>query len=118
MKVLFESSSKGRAYSTQNFSRLRHLEELEQKDVEDRLQKYLIRMAKADEIKHSYISEKINNTHHHLEKVEQNLQRRHYDESNEFMKNTPQVRSLTQKYERSKMLKQVAVQNQEQVKLK
>jgi hypothetical protein len=118
MKVSFESSSKGRAYSTQNFSRLRHLEELEQKDVEDRLQKYLMRMAKADEIKHSYISEKINNTHHHLEKVEQNLQKRHYDESNDFMKSTPQVRSLTQKYERAKMLKQVAVQNQEQVKLK
>jgi hypothetical protein len=118
MKVSFESNSNGRAYSTQNFSRLRHLEELEQKDVEDRLQKYLNRMAKADEIKHSYISEKINNTHHHLEKVEQNLQRRHYDESNDFMKNTPQVRSLTQKYERTKRLKQDAVLRQEIVKQK
>jgi hypothetical protein len=118
MKVSFESNSHGRAYSTQNFSRIRHLEELEQKDVEDRLQKYLNRMAKADEIKHSYISEKINNTHHHLEKVEQNLQRRHYDESNDFMKNTPQVRSLTQKYERTKRLKQDAVARQEIVKQK
>jgi hypothetical protein len=118
MKVSFESNSNGRAYSTQNFSRLRHLEELEQKDVEDRLQKYLNRMAKADEIKHSYISGKINSTHHHLEKVEQNLQRRHYDEPNDFMKSIPQVRSLTQKYERTKRLKQDAVARQEIVKQK
>lgn len=118
MKISFHSNKNGRSSSSQNYNRLRELEDMEHKEVEDRLEKYLSKMAKAEEIKHSYMSEKLNHTHQHLEKVEKNLQRRHEDESNDFIGNSPHFRSLTQKYERTKKIKQEAMMRQEMIKRK
>ena len=78
----------------------------ETKELDSKLKKYLERMEKAEELKHSYISEKMSRTHHHLERVEE-LKKKHInDRSHQASPKSSHLKSLTNKYERSKKLEQ------------
>ena len=62
-------------------------------------------MAKAEKVHANFISQKLSKTHNHLQRV-QEKKMKHMDLSKDHIAQTGHIRSLTQKYERSKKIEQ------------
>ncbi|CAI2364000.1 unnamed protein product [Moneuplotes crassus] len=82
---------------------IRRIEKNEEDEVEKKMNKYLKKMAKAEEVKHNFISSRLSSTIDHLERVNEK-KKRHLSLTNDLSVKSKHMRSLTDKYERSQRI--------------
>ncbi|CAI2361140.1 unnamed protein product [Moneuplotes crassus] len=109
-KQRYKSMTKKNTYQSEErdklikerLSTIRRMEEQEEDDVDSKLGHYQEKMAKAEEKKQNFISSKLSNTMVHLQRVQE--KKENLNMSNDLAVQSKHMRSLTEKYGRSKRI--------------